>query len=328
MPVPLFVTSANTGAAATAQANPVSWSTSADGNWQTNGNWDGGNSPGNGDRAVIASGTVNIDAGLSNPTTYLDRLSFGRGHTGDIGTADSALIVDAVEVHIRKRSGIVNLSGEYQSVYIHSTGPDAGTSRAVKFFTGCRILNLFIFSTNGRVFIDRAATVNNVHLMPAQGAICRLEMGATIVHNELSGGGAFIKSTSANVGSIRAHTNTFIDSATGADILTANGVMEYVCTAGGFDGSDSGDDVILTNGAVLEYQGSGTIDTVKLYRNGTLTIRNNESATVTVNDVEMYRTSAFDARSGANNVTLTNDIDYYGGLILLEDGSTMSPVAL
>ena len=110
-----------------------------EGDWSVAANWDGG-VPGNGDDAVLQHSSQSVTAGLAQGAIDLASLRIDQSFTGQIGDADTYLVIGSSVVTIGEAKGEssppagssmikLNLDTTATAVTVHNTGVSAESGR-------------------------------------------------------------------------------------------------------------------------------------------------------------------------------------------------------
>jgi len=110
-----------------------------EGDWSVAANWDGG-VPGNGDDAVLQHSSQSVTAGLAQGAIDLASLRIDQSFTGQIGDADTYLVIGSSVVTIGEAKGEssppagssmikLNLDTTVTAVTVHNTGVSAESGR-------------------------------------------------------------------------------------------------------------------------------------------------------------------------------------------------------
>ena len=257
--------------------------------------------PTNNDFAIFND--CNVD--VFSATISCDSMFLSEGYTGNIGTTSTAITINSngdraiasdKKLVIDKKEGIFNLAAAaltQQSVYISNCPEDCKYTGAVSF-------NCYINRTNGDVEI----------------------VGDSNLVSTGTKEGTKTVTTSGTITSIKA-INTKLN--------VSNGCNDFVLSEGSRMNATSGNIAqsgtsYITDGSYVNFESSETGADIHIY-DGTLSLKNNQNATITTEDIYVWKNGLFDTKTstGSWSVSASPSIDMRGGgKFLIDSGRTIT----
>jgi len=271
------------------------WLDSADGDFDTAGNWDNG-VPASGDTMIFNQGSVDLDTNLAQSGITVQDFLVHEDYTGNLGDGTNPLQISAELVKINKRTGFVHIKGEFIRGDILDTSGDTNAVKIESTSTG-NVTDLYAYASRSDILIGTSNRLVNCYVVPKPGRTVELDINTSASHDQ---------------------TKLHVDK--GGFVTSAKDTTTVDCDGGVLTLSGSIDTTALTLGQGTTINQSDGTHTLLVNWGGTFSMHQNEDTAATITDATL-RGGKTILRNNLAAAIVTNPIEYWAGELWTDVGA-------